>query len=248
MEQLRLLTFGVLNLLVGGQATTGSATRRRRLALLALLAVARDRGLNRDKVQAYLWPESDTERARHGLNQLVYFQRRHLSGGELFLGRKTLRLNREAITADVWEFEDALDARAYEAAVQVYAGPFLDGFFLRGAPGFERWAEDQRRRLGERCAQAFGVLAATAAAKGDHHQAVEWWRRAAELNPFDTDTVLRLAEACVVIGDRSAAVRHAQHHEAVLRTELGLAPDLRVLRMIEQLRGGAPLDFGASGS
>jgi DNA-binding SARP family transcriptional activator len=48
MEQLRLLTFGGLNVLVAGHATTGSATQRRRLALLALLAVARDRGLNRD--------------------------------------------------------------------------------------------------------------------------------------------------------------------------------------------------------
>src|ERR1043166_1416139 len=77
MEQLRLLTFGGLNVLVGGHATTGSATQRRRLALLALLAVARDRGLNRDKVQAYLWPESDVERARHRLNPLVYFPRPH---------------------------------------------------------------------------------------------------------------------------------------------------------------------------
>src|SRR6266849_3566644 len=42
LEQLRLLTFGGLNLLVGGQTTTGAATRRRRLALLALLAVSRD--------------------------------------------------------------------------------------------------------------------------------------------------------------------------------------------------------------
>jgi len=103
MEQLRLLTFGGLNLLVGGYATTGSATRRRRLALLALLALARDRGLNRDKVQAFLWPESDTERARHGLNQLVYFQRRHLDSEDLFLGKKTLRLNQSLITTDVWD-------------------------------------------------------------------------------------------------------------------------------------------------
>ena len=168
MAQLRLLTFGGLNLLVGGHATTGSATRRRRLALLALLAVARDRGLNRDKVQAYLWPESDTERARHGLNQLVYFQRRHLGSGDLFLGKKTLRLNQAVLTTDVWDFEDALDAGAHEAAVRLYTGAFLDGFFLRGAPGFERWVADQRSRLAERCAQAFGLLAARRM----------WWREA----------------------------------------------------------------------
>jgi len=238
MEQLRLLTFGGLNLLVGGQATTGSATRRRRLALLALLAVARDRGLHRDKVQAYLWPESDTERARHGLNQLVYFQRRHLGSGELFLGKKTLRLNHDAITTDVWDFEDAVDAGAYEAAVRLYSGPCLDGFFLRGAPGFERWGEDQRTRLAGRCAQALGALAKAAAVNGDYHQAVAWWRRAADLNPFDTDAVLRLAEALVAMGDRAAAVRHAQHHEKLLRTELGLTPDPRVVQLIDQLRRG----------
>ena len=71
--QLRLLTFGGVNLRVGDSTMTGAATGRRRLALLVLLAVARDRGLNRDKVQAYLWPESDAEQARHGLNQMVYF-------------------------------------------------------------------------------------------------------------------------------------------------------------------------------
>jgi len=238
MEQLRLLTFGGLNLLVGGYTTTGAATGRRRLALLALLAVARDRGLNRDKVQAYLWPESDTERARHGLNQMVYFQRRHLDTGDLFLGKKTLRLNRAAITTDVWDFEDALDAGAHEVAVRVYAGAFLDGFFLREAPGFERWVDDQRRRLAQRCAQAFGVLAAAAATQ---HQAVEWWRRAAELNPYHSDTVLRLANALVAIGDRAAALRCAQHHADLLRTELDLPPDPNVVSMVEQLRGGSAL-------
>jgi len=112
---------------VGGHATTGSATRRRRLALLALLAVARDRGLNRDKVQTYLLAESDTERARHGLNQLVYFQRRHLDSEDLFLGKKTLRLNRAVITTDMWDFEDALDAGAPEVAVQAPGGTLCPG-------------------------------------------------------------------------------------------------------------------------
>jgi len=236
MAQLRLLTFGGLNLLVGDSTMTGAATGRRRLALLVLLAVARDRGLNREKVQAYLWPESDTEQARHGLNQMVYFQRRHLDSENLFLGKKTLRLNRAMLTSDVWDFEDALDAGAHEVAVRLYAGSFLDGFFLREAPGFERWVEDQRKRLAERCAQALGLLAAAAATQ---QQAVDWWRRAVELNPYQTETVLRLANAWVAIGDRAAAVRCAQQHADLLRSELGLPPDPNVVRMIEQLRGPA---------
>lgn len=237
MDRLRLLTFGGLALFVGDVAQTGQATRRHRLGLLALLVVARERGLNRDKIQAYLWPDSDTERARHGLNQLVYFQRRHLESEELFLGRKTLRLNPAVISSDVWEFQDALARGSYDDAVEVYRGSFLDGFFLKNAPEFERWASAQRKRLADQCARALASLAAAATSAGNHHQAVEWWQRAADLNPFDTNTVLRLAEAWVAVGDRAAAVRCAQHYETTLKTELDLPPDPRVTRMIAALRG-----------
>lgn len=236
MEQIRLLTLGGLTIQSGGATMTGASTRRHRLALFALLAMARDRGLSRDKLQAFLWPESDAERARHGLNQLLYFQRRHLDGGGLLLGRKTLRLNPAVITADVWEFEDALVARDCERAVRLYTGPFLDGFFLRDAPEFSRWVEDQRLRLQRRCADAIVALARGAAALDDHFQALVWWRRAVELDPFDTETVRHLVEASLVAGDRTAALREARHHAELLRTELGLDPDPGLVRLIERAR------------
>jgi DNA-binding SARP family transcriptional activator len=236
---LRLVLMGGLSLYVGGQATTGASTRRRRLALLALLAIARDRGMNRDKIQAYLWPESDSEHARHGLNQLLYFQRHHLDGGDLFLGRKTLRLNPAVITCDVWELQDAFTAGAHETVVSLHGGSFLDGFYLRGAQNFERWVEEQRRRLETQCGDIVRRLATAATEQGDLRQAATWWRRAAELNPFDTDTTLRLAETWAAMGDRAAAMRYAERHQDLLRTELGLAPDPRVVRLIDQLRSAS---------
>lgn len=236
METLRLLTFGGLTLQVDNGTMTGASTRRHRLALLALLAVARNRGLSRDKIQAFLWPESDAAHAGHGLNQLLYFQRRHLYGGGLFLGRKTLRLNPAVITTDVWEFEDALEAGAHESAVRLYNGPFLDGFFLRGAPDFERWVEDQRTRLRRRCAEAITTLAKAAAAEGDPRRALTWWRRAAELDPFDGENVRQLVAASLAVGDRAAALGAAQQYAALLRTELGIGPDPEVMRLIDQVR------------
>ena len=43
------------------------ALQRRRLSLLAVLALAGERGLSRDRIQASLWPKSDSARARHAL-------------------------------------------------------------------------------------------------------------------------------------------------------------------------------------
>ena len=74
----RLETLGSLGLTDGPAAAV--TTQRRRLALLALLAVAGERGLTRDKLVAYLWPNSPSDNARHGLEQLLYGLRRQRLG------------------------------------------------------------------------------------------------------------------------------------------------------------------------
>src|SRR5256884_6918146 len=195
MEPLRVRTFGGLTLLVAGEPTTGTLTQRRRLALLGVLAVARDRGLSRDKILACLWPESVAERARHGLDQVLYAQRHQLGVPDLFLGLKTLRLNRTVITADVWEFEDALENGMPEVAVRCYTGPFLDGFFVKGAPGFERWAEDERDRLARGCATALGSLASAASAGGGHPRPPPSGRPPGGREPVATGTTGALGRA-----------------------------------------------------
>src|SRR5262245_54481597 len=134
---LRLRVFGGLTLARGEENLTGAVSQRRRLALLALLAVAQDTGMSRDKLLACLWPESEAERARHVLNQLLYAQRRQVGSAALFLGRKTLRLNPAEIWTDVGAFREALRQGAVEEALTHYSGPFLDGFFVSEAPEFE---------------------------------------------------------------------------------------------------------------
>jgi DNA-binding SARP family transcriptional activator len=236
---LQLTVLGGLTLGLEDGLVSGAITQRRRLALLAILAVARQRGLSRDKVMAYLWPESDAARARHALNQLLHMQRKLLTGRELFLGGKTLRLNPATIRTDVGEFEDALDRGALEPAVAVYAGPFLDGFFLKDAPEFERWADTQRHRLARRFCAALVDLANAAGAKGDHARSAEWWRRAAEVDPLDSQIAFDVVQALAAAGNRGAALLHAQQHAERLREELGVAPDRRLSQLMERLRVGA---------
>jgi len=235
---LQLTVLGGLTLGLEDGLVSGAMTQRRRLALLALLAVARQRGLSRDKIMAYLWAESDAARARHALNQLLHIQRKLLTGRELFLGGKTLRLNPAAIRTDVGAFEDALDRDDLEAAAAVYGGPFLDGFFLKDAPEFERWAEAQRHRLARRLCAALVDLANAAAARGDQARSAEWWHRAADVDPLDSQIALDVVQALAAAGNRGAALRHAQQHAERLREELAVAPDVRVVQLMKRLRAG----------
>jgi DNA-binding SARP family transcriptional activator len=234
---LRLRTFGGLSLFRGSENLTGAVTQRRRLAILALLAVARDTGVSRDKLLAYLWPESDQERARHVLNQLLYAQRRQVRSDALFTGRKTLRLNREVIGTDVGEFEEALERGALEEGVALYGGPFLDGFFLKDAPEFEEWVAGHRERLARRCLDALQSLGESAVTAGKVQEAVRWWRRAADLDPFDSAVALALVRALEGAGDRPGALRHARQHADTLRTQLGVSPDPAFGRVLSGLEG-----------
>lgn len=237
-SMLQLTTLGGLTLGMEDGLVSGAMTQRRRLALLALLAVARQRGLSREKIMAHLWPESAAPRARHALNQLLHIQRKLLTGRELFLGGKTLRLNPAEIRTDVGEFEDALDRGDLEVGVARYAGPFLDGFFLKDAPEFERWVDEQRHRLARRLCAAYVALANASVANGEQARSAEWWRRAAEIDPLDSQIALDVVQALAAAGNRGGALHHAQQHCDRLRRELGVAPDPRLVQLMERLRVG----------
>jgi len=232
---LELRTFGGLSIKDDGAPITGAATQRKTLALLALLAAAGKDGLSRDKLIAYLWPETDTEHGRNLLNQACYALRRDLRERRLLVGASELRLNKDVLASDVQVFEDALQRGDAAAAVRAYAGPFLDGFFVSGATEFERWVDAERAQLAKQFSDALVTLAKEAALQGDQRAAADWWRRLAALDPLSSRAALGLMKALVAAGESAAAIQHARAHEAFLQQEMGTAPDAAVLALVQQL-------------
>jgi DNA-binding SARP family transcriptional activator len=235
---MRLLTLGGLSLQVGDQLITGAATQRRRIALFAILAVAGDRGMSRDRLLATLWPESEAERARHVLAQLLYAQRKELAQEDLFLGNKTLRLNAELLSSDVGDFQRALAAGDAAAAVRLYEGRFLDGFHLPDTPAFDHWAEGERTRLAAQAAGAAEGLARGAEAGGETAAAIGWWRAAARAEPYSARYAAGLIAAMMAAGDRASAMHHARSYEAFIARELELPVDVSVRTLMDELRSG----------
>lgn len=159
-----------------GRALTGPEAQRHRLALLALLAASAFRTLTRHKLMSLLWPEREAEHARKLLNQSVYVLRDAIGQDVILSAGEELRLETSRVRCDVVAFEDALAAGDLEQSVELYAGPFLDGFHLSDSPEFERWMDAERRRLSDACADALEKLAETAEGRGDFQAAVEWWK------------------------------------------------------------------------
>lgn len=211
--------------------------QRKTLALLALLAVARHRGISRERLTAFLWPESPSDRARGALKQALHVVRRQLGSPEAVQGTSELRFNPAFIASDVCAFLQALEDGELEVAADLYGGPFLDGFHLPGAPEFEEWLSLQRADLARKYGSALAELASAAQDRGDHRGTIEWLRRLHAADPLSAPVTLRLMHALETVGERAAALRCAQMHSALYRDELGMPPDPHVAALAERWRG-----------
>ncbi len=226
---LRLL--GGLTLAADGGVLPPAATQRRRLALLALLAVAGPRGVSRARLTSLLWPESTEDRARHALEQLIYATRRDLSREAVAGDLGTIAINPAVVRCDLTALDEALARGDDASAVAPYEGPFLDGVVLPGAVEFEQWVDAQRAGVRHRVAAALDRLAAAAELRADFDGAVRWRRQRLALDALDAEATCALIRALVASGNVPGARIQARLHHTLRREELGADPDPRVIAL-----------------
>lgn len=249
---LQLRTLGGLSLSRNGNPLAGAAAQRRRLAVLAVLGAAGERGVSRDQLLGLLWPDRDPAAGRQALSQALYALRRD-SGDEPLVhgaGTEDLRLDLTRVNVDLLRFEEAIARQDWAAAAALYGGAFLDGIYLDGDAGdFERWVDTRRARAQAGAERAFEQLAVAADTRGDHATAVGWWRRLTAIDPLRTRAAAGLIQALAASGDRSGAIRFAEAYTAQVREELDAEPNPHIVELTTRLRaegGSVPaIDDGA---
>src|SRR6266446_9260640 len=205
-----------------------AAQQKRPLGLLAILGLAGRQGLSRDRIEAYLWPESSGARAQHALDQTVYAIRHALDSDVILATGREPRLNPELVRVDVWEFEQAIRASQWTAAVGHYKGPLLDGFHFADSHELDSWIESNRSRLRLEYQKAIEFLANSSVEAGDHSQSVTWWRKLANSDPLSAGATKKLMLALAAAGDRAGAVKHARLYQELVRQELEMEPDSEI--------------------
>jgi len=239
---LYLRTFGGLTLHNGAHLWPVSGGHRARHALLAILATAGERGVSRDRLFALFWPESDADRARGALKQALYTLRKELGESQLTLGNGVVRLNPDVIGSDVSDFDRAHRARDHSRAVELYAGPFLDGFHLSGLPEFDNWLERERDRLATQYCGALRELAMVAESAGDDAAAIAWWKRLSAADPLNAQPALSLIKALARTGDRVSALQVARSYQALVKAQLEVDADPAIESLAERIRSGAAVN------
>ena len=236
---LNIQTLGEPRLLAGdGSRIEGLLRHRKRLALFLYMACDENRGVcRRDHLLGVFWPDGDEHDARNSLRQSIHVIRTHL-GPEILepRGESDLLINRNAFRCDALSFVRALAGGRNEHALSLYAGDFLDGFQLDDAPEFNFWADRVRNRLKRLAGRAARDLAHTAEGRRSLEDALFWWRRALELDPFDEVVLRRVLTLLAASGNRAGALAEFDRFRSLLADQLDGAPSAQTIQLVRDIR------------
>ncbi|MDQ3996671.1 MAG: hypothetical protein M3303_06585 [Gemmatimonadota bacterium] len=235
--ELRIL--GTVNLAgAGGREVRSVLAQPKRVALLAYIAAASPRRFHRrDSLVALFWPELDQEHARAALRQALHGLRRPLGDGTLeSRGDDEVGVDEERVWCDAAAFEKAIDAGRHAEALELYRGDLLEGFFISGAPEFERWLEEERARLRRRAVEAAWALAESCRGAGDSSLAAHWARRGAALARDDEGALRQLVTLLGEVGDRAGAVQAYETFARRLAEEYDVEPAAETRALIAAVR------------
>lgn len=259
---LALRCLGPFELRVDGRIVPPSAFKRRKaLALLQVLALARGRPVERDELIEQLWPGVSPRAGANRLHGVVHALRavlereagnacrrwvRHdgdrywLTGDEdapLWIDVQAMRdAERRAAEAERRGLvEQAIDH--LEEALALYRGDLLAG--ASDGPGdAERWCREGAE-LRERCVETALRLAELWVDRGEPGRAILCLRRGLEVDPLREDLHQRLIQVLADCGRREEA--RAQYRECVRLLRAGLDADplpatQRLMRLLGERR------------
>ncbi len=231
--------------LLGSVRLSGTASadailaQPRRTAVLAYLALAQRAGfVRRDTLAAAFWPENDSARARTALRKVVHGLREALGEASIqSRGDEELRLAPSVVWCDVTHFRLAMSAEDHEAALVLYEGPLLEGFFA-DAPEFERLVETERRAFAEAAAAAAWQLADTHEKHSQPTLATRWARQAVRIGGADERLLRKSLQLLKRQGDVAGALALYEEFAARIRRDLEAEPSQETRAVVSALRSG----------
>ena len=224
----RLVTLGRLALVrPDGFEDPSLGKQRRKLALLAVLALAR-RPLARDYLVELFWGEQDEARARHSLSDALSHLRRVLGRDAITTRQAEVALAEATCpTVDAHELTRAAAARDHARVVELYGGPFLDCVYL-GSASFDSWVQGERSRLESLFLQACEARCTALARARAWEECAAVSARWLAVAPLSAQAAVFRLSALKMPGTVEADRRALSEYEriaALLRREYDLAPD-----------------------
>ena len=237
-----LKVFGRFRLLAPGGEEVELASKKGQ-ALIAMLALASDESVTRERLIGVLWADRGENQARSSLRQALTGIRKALSanGGDELLRADDgeVRLDSALYASDAARLHalgQAGDVASLSEALKLLDADLLEGLGLRDA-AVEDWLTAERDRLRALKAEMLKRLAELHRQGGNSAEAIAAARRLVALDLLNEEAQRLLMRFLADKGDRAAALQQYKACAEALKDELGIEPDAATQKLMEEIRG-----------
>ncbi len=243
--------FGSVELKLNGRPLKKFISRKAD-ALLIYLA-CHERPFSREHLATLFWGDSPQKKALANLSVILSSLRKQVAP-YIIANRHTISFNHTIDNyVDYAVFTQGIaSARRQQhntptrsiaaqlaQAIELYRGPFLSGFSLRQAAGFEAWALIEQEQLTQLAIEALDTLINFHLSREQYTRGIEYAQRSVTLDPLYETTHRQLMQLYALDGQRNAALVQYETCHTILATELGVAPDEETRLLFEQIKNNS---------
>jgi DNA-binding SARP family transcriptional activator len=207
----------------------------------------------RERLADLFWGDTDPDKARSALNTAIWRFRKILDLGAKGTARRLITIGNDVILeesqsihVDTHQIQQAYalvpkppnsgvltehDEQEISAAVECYAGPFLEGYD-------NDWVLQERERLHCLFVRSTFELMRAAARRGEYERALDYGRRILATDPLRENTQRDVILLLVLNGQRAEAIRAYRRLKELLRTELNIDPMPETKRLCNDIASG----------
>jgi DNA-binding SARP family transcriptional activator/predicted Zn-dependent protease len=237
-KHFQLLTLGQISLRADAGEDADLAKRRRKIALLAVLALSR-RPPSRASLAEMFWGNLDEDRARHSLSDALSHLRRVLGRDSIAIRSEVVELDMGGkLVVDAIEFEAAYEARDYARATHLYGGPFLADFHVERSMSFDDWVTRARDRYARMFIGASEAHCAELLRAGQFAECVApatAWIESDVVSANAASTLLQAAQGTANPDIARQALADYERWSARRTRDIGVDPDQRLDLMAKQI-------------
>ena len=226
-------------------------TTKRARDILCFISSRRHRRASKDTIIDIFWGESDLEVVEKNFHPTVSHIRKALNSnqplkqnfllyrdGDYMINPEfSYRIDTEEFDRYVSEGEAARRARefdrcinAYEHAIEIYRGEFMQG-------SYDEWVEEQRAYYREQYLRMLESLAAVAQKTEDWSRSLKLAQQILRDDAFREDIHCLIMRAHAALGNRVAVKDQYETLRRILRKELGVEPASETQKVYKELIG-----------
>ena len=239
---LKLRLFGGIELIDQDNNVLSIGTRKD-TALLVFLAL-QDRPVERSKIAALMWPDRPEEQARKSLRQSLVGLRRRVNRDQMVLcaeRNERMSICSSHLRVDALLFSSLVRSGSFEAAVDLYHGPLLEGFSSPSSI-FSEWLAIEETRFSDLAIGAFVSLTEQRLAVADWSGAMASARALLEIDPLREAGHQLLMRALDGAGRGTEALQQFHRLSGLLRGELDVRPNVDTVSVYRDIRQKKEMD------